>query len=125
MRYELAPELNDVAFDIVGKCGFYHIDLKRVVFVRSYGSKAYRTLARIHGMAKIMQIALKTDAVYAIEIITENFDKLSEDEKLKTIIHELMHIPANFGGGFRQHKNYVNTKTVEKAYREYKSRLSQ
>jgi predicted metallopeptidase len=122
MRYELSPELNDLAFDIVGKCGFYHIDLKRVVFIRSYGSKARRTLARIHGMAKIMQVALKTDAVYAIEIISENYDSLSDEEKLKTVIHELMHIPANFGGGFRQHKNYVNSRTVERAYSDYKSR---
>lgn len=123
MRYELAPDLNDLAFDIVGKCGFYYIDLKRVVFIRSTGSKARRTLARIHGMAKIMQVALKTDAVYAIEIISENFDNLSEEEKLKTVIHELMHIPAGFGGGFRHHKDYVNSRTVERAYKEYKSRL--
>lgn len=122
MRYEPAPELNGLAFDIVGKLGMYHIDTKRVAFVRSRGSKARRTIARIHGTPKIIQIATSTKAFYVIEIISEKFDKLSKDEQIKTIIHELMHIPRNFGGGFRGHSNYVNRDTVERAFREYKSR---
>ena len=88
--------------------------------MKSYGSKSRRTLARIHGLSKIMQKAMKIKAVYAIELISENFEKLDRDEKVKTIIHELMHIPKCFGGGFRNHKPYVTKKTVEKAFKEYK-----
>ena len=54
-----------------------------------------------------------------IEIITEKFEKLPEEEKTKTLIHELLHIPKSFGGGFRHHKPYVNRKIVERAYQEY------
>jgi len=119
MRYEPAPELNSLAFDIVGKLGLYHIDTKRVAFVRSRGSKARRTIARIHGTPKVLQVATGTKAFYVIEVISERFDRLPRDEQTKTIIHELMHIPQNFGGGFRGHANYVNRDTVDRAFREY------
>lgn len=119
MRYEPAPDLERLAFDIIGKLGMYHIDPHRVAFVRSFGSKARRTLARIHGTPKIIQVATNTKAFYVIEAISEKFDRLSKDEQVKTIIHELMHIPANFGGGFRGHANYVNRETVENAYKMY------
>ena len=119
MKYELAAEINDLARDIVGKTGLYHIDLERVVFVRSHGSKARRTLARIHGLSKVMQLALGIKACYAVELISENFDKLESEDKIKTLIHELMHVPKSFGGGFRNHKNYVNSRTVERAFETY------
>jgi predicted metallopeptidase len=121
MKYEIDYDAFNTAKDIIIKLGFGHIKLERIVFLRSHGSKSRRTLARIHGLPKIMQAALGINAFYAIELISENFDKLSGDEKTKTIIHELMHIPACFGGGFRQHGNYVTSRNVEKAFRKYKS----
>ena len=123
MRYEPAPELNGLAFDIVGKLGLYHIDTKRVAFVRSRGSKARRTIARIHGTPKVLQVATGTKAFYVIEVISERFDRLPRDEQTKTIIHELMHIPHNFGGGFRGHSNYVNRDAVDRAYERYVAKL--
>ncbi|MEM4261913.1 MAG: putative metallopeptidase, partial [Candidatus Diapherotrites archaeon] len=45
---------------------------------------------------------------YVIELISENFDKQSENEKIETIVHELMHIPKTFGGGFRHHDHVCN-----------------
>ena len=119
MIYELAPEIERLAFDIVGKLGLYHIKLDRVVFIRSRGSKSRRTLARIHGLPKIMQVGMKVKAHYVIELISENFDSLGEEEKVKTVVHELMHVPKSFGGGFRNHKQYVTNKDVDRAYREY------
>jgi predicted metallopeptidase len=123
MIYEPAPELGKLAFDIVGKLGMYHIDTRRVAFVRSRGSKAARTIARIHGTPKVLQVATGTKAFYVIEVISERFDRLGRDEQVKTIIHELMHIPHNFGGGFRGHRNYVNRDTVERAYKRYVAKL--
>lgn len=120
MKYVIDADSMLIARDIISKLGFDHIPLERIVFIRSTGSKSRRILARIQGLSKIMQKAMGVDAFYAIEIITENFDRLSDDEKVKTILHELMHIPHCFGGGFRQHKNYVNKRTVESAYREYR-----
>jgi len=66
-----------------------------------------------------MQIAMKSKAFYVIEIISENFDKLSHEDKIKTIIHEIMHIPKSFGGGFRSHRPFVTSKTVDKAFKAY------
>ena len=120
MKYEFDEEAQEIAKDIIDKLDFCHIDVERIVFMKSRGSKSRRTLARIHGLSKIMQKAMRINAVYAIELISENFDKLDRDEKIKTIIHELMHIPKCFGGGFRNHKPYVTKRTVDKAFKEYK-----
>ena len=123
MRYEIDQQYQEVARDIVSKLNFCHVDISRVIIMRSSGSKSRRTLARIHGISKIMQKAMQTRAFYAIELISENFDKLSDDEKIKTVIHELMHIPHCFGGGFRNHRPYVTGKTVDKAFKEYQRLL--
>ena len=120
MKYEFDEDSQKIAKDIIDKLNLDHIKIERIVFMKSHGSKSRQTLARIHGLSKIMQKAMRIKAVYVIELISENFDKLNKDEKIKTIIHELMHIPKSFGGGFRQHKPYVTKKNVERAFKNYK-----
>jgi len=66
-----------------------------------------------------MQLALNQKPHYVIEVISEKFDKLSKEEQTKTLIHELMHIPHSFGGGFRAHKPYVTWKKVERMYKQF------
>jgi predicted metallopeptidase len=119
IEYERAPDIDKKAGEIVDKLGMKHVDLSRVWFMRSSGSESRYTLARIHVLPRIMQKALGIPAQYVIEVITEKFDRLSEEDKTKTIIHELMHIPESFGGGFRHHRPYVNKRTVETMYRKY------
>ena len=119
MKYETDFETMEIAKDVITKLNLTHVKTDKIICVKSHGSKSRRTIARIHGLPKIMQIAMNTKAFYVIEIICENFDKLSHEDKIKTIIHELMHIPKNFGGGFRGHSNFVNRKNVEKAYKTY------
>lgn len=119
MKYEIDYDIQWLAEDIVKKLNLDHIDIERLICVKSHGSKSKQTIARIHGLSKIMQKALRTKAVYVIEFIAENFDKLDRDEKVKTIIHEIMHIPKSMGGGFRNHRPYVTRKKVEKAFKEY------
>ncbi len=68
-----------------------------------------------------MQKAIGVSAFYALEFLSERFDKLDEEEKTKTIIHELMHIPKTFGGGFKHH-DFVCEKNVDRFYKEYKQR---
>ena len=89
MKYEIDDEIHDVVKDVVEKLDMKHIKVDRVICFRSHGSKSEETLARIHGLSKIMQKALRTKAIYAIEFISENFDKLDHDEKVKTIIQLL------------------------------------
>ena len=119
MNYQKAPDLDERVFDIVRKLKMEHVLLQRVVCIRSKGSKSRRTLARCHVLPKIIQEALGIKAYYIIEAISENFDSLSKEEQTKILIHELMHIPKTFGGGFKFH-NYVNRREVEKMYKLYK-----
>jgi len=120
IKYERAPDIARVAGNIVTKLKMGHIDISRVWFMRSYGSRSRYTLARIHVLPKIMQAALGVPAQYVIEMISEKFDKLSNEEQTKTVIHELMHIPKSFGGGFRHHRPYVNRNTVDNMFRKYR-----
>jgi len=119
MFYETDFEIQDIAKDIIAKLGLDYIDTEKILCIRSHGSKSRRTIARIHSLPKIMQAALNTKAFYVIEIISENFDKLSYEDKIKTLIHELMHIPKSFGGGFRGHGNFVTRKKVETSFKNY------
>ena len=116
IRYEHAPDIETRIRAIAERLGIRH-DFSRVICVRSRGSKSRRTLARCHALPRIMQAALSTKAHYVIEVISENFDKFNEAEKAKTLIHELLHIPKSFGGGFRHH-SFVNRKNVEQMYKK-------
>ncbi len=117
IRYCRAPELEVAVKEIIFRLGMSHVDPSRVVCVRSKGSNSSRTLARIHGLPRLWQFTLESKPCYVIEVISEYFDRLDREEQEKTIIHELLHIPASFGGGFRYHGNWVNRRRVDKVYK--------
>lgn len=117
MKYVIAMDLQERMCEIVRRLNFAHIHCNRVVCLRSMGSKTKRVIARCHALPKIMQIAMEVRAHYAIEFL-ERFEKLSRAEQDMTIIHELMHIPKTFGGGFRHH-DFVCRENVEALYRTY------
>ena len=119
VSYTRDQGLEEAARRISTVLGMDHIDHTRLVVVRSTGTRSRRVLARCHALSRIFQSALGINAHYVIELLSENFDRLSEEDKLKTLIHELMHIPKSFAGGFRHHRPYVNRRTVDRAYREY------
>jgi len=120
IKFQIDEELKEKAEDIVKTLpDFSHVDLNRVIFMRSRGSSARGTIARCYGLSKIWQIALNTKAHYVIEVISEKYDRLSEEEKIKTLIHELMHIPFSFGGGFKHHSNWVTERRVNRMYDNY------
>jgi predicted metallopeptidase len=121
IRYFRAPDLEVTVSEIVGCVGLTHVDLSRVVVLRSRGSRASRTLARIHGLPRIWQLALGLKPRYIIEVISEQFDRLSQEEKEKTLIHELLHIPKGFGGGFKHHGNWVDRRRVERMYHIFRA----
>ncbi len=124
VRYSRDAELESRINYIARVLGMDHIDLARVAVIRSTGTKSKRILARCHALSRIFQQTLGVDAHYIIELLSENFDPLPENEKTRTLIHELMHIPKSFAGGFRHHAPYVNRRTVEKAYRQYLSSVA-
>ena len=123
MKYEFAPEIQKKAKEI-SKILFPHIKIENVKCYRGYGTSSKRTIARCHALGKLMQKAMDRKALYVLEFLSERFDKLNNEEKIKVIIHELMHIPKCFGGGFVHH-NVVTDKNVNLYYKTYKNKKEQ
>ena len=119
MKYEFSPDLQSKAEEI-SKLLFPHIVINRVRCFRSYGTSSRGTIARCHALGKLMQKAIGIKAIYALEFLSERFDKLSYKDQIKVIIHELMHIPKTFGGGFKHH-NHVTEKNVDLFYERFES----
>jgi len=117
IKYQIAEDLQEAVNEIALML-FPHVKLDGVVCLRSFGSKSRGTIARCHALGKAMQLALGRKGFYVIEIITERFDKLSNEEKIKTLIHELMHIPKSFGGGFKYH-DVVCRRNVDKMFEKF------
>ncbi len=105
--------------EIIRVLGMNHIDTTRVKCLRSSGSSSWRTIARCHALGKVMQLAMSSGAWYAIEFL-ERFDKLDRKEQDKVIIHELLHIPKTFGGGFRHH-DFVCDGNVELLHEKFEN----
>ena len=119
MKYEEARDLKERLKEIVYILEMRHINIERVECMRSYGSSTKRTIARCHALGKLMQNAMKTKAFYAIEFL-EIFDRMPKKEQDKVIIHELMHIPKSFGGGFRHH-DFVCDRNVDVMYERFEN----
>lgn len=120
IKYFKALDVKKRVDEIAEALDLFHVVPQFVFCVRSKGSKSTRTVARIHGLGKIWQETLNLPPYYIIEVISERYDKLSEEQKEKTLIHELLHIPHGFSGGFRPHRGYINNEIVEKLYRKLK-----
>src|SRR3989338_4157289 len=118
IKYELAEDIMARLYDIAKKLEMGHVRLSGVYAVRSRGSESRGTIARCHALSKIWQKCLNIKAVYIIEVIEERFGKMSREEQDKVLIHELMHIPKSFGGGFKHH-DVVNERNVNKLYNIY------
>ena len=117
IKYVEAPDVKKLADEIVEKLSLSHVVPQFLFCFRSTGSSSQCTIARIHGLSKIWQETLNLPPSYTIEVISERFDKLSQKEKEKTIIHELLHVPEAFAGGFRPHKGYISDQIVERLHR--------
>ena len=108
-----APDVKKRVLKIVKKLNISSITSSNIYCFRSSNSKT-KAFARIWGLSKIWQIALKREACYIIEVISERYDNLKLDEKDKILLHELNHIPKNFSGSllphYRKGKNNFNKK---------------
>lgn len=97
-----ATDVKERVDHIVQALNMSWIHPERIFCFRSHSSKA-NAYARIWGLSQIWQQALQTDAAYCLEVLSENFDKLSDDKKDEVLIHELVHIPETFSGSLRPH----------------------
>jgi predicted metallopeptidase len=118
IRYTGAADVKKLADEIIDRLGLFHVVPQFVFCFRSTGSTSKRTIARIHGLGKIWQEALNLPPSYTIEVISERYDRLSQTGKEKTVIHELLHVPRGFAGGFRPHKGYIDERIVDDLYRK-------
>jgi predicted metallopeptidase len=118
IKYKEAEDIKAKVKKIVELLEMNHVNLDRVFCIRSHESSSRNIIARCHTLPKIMQQVLEIEPAYIIEILSEKFDKMPEEEQIKTLIHELLHIPQTFGGGFRHH-NFVRSSTIDKFYRQF------
>lgn len=120
MKYAKAPEIKKTIDTLIIELGYTHIDATRIHCIRSFDAKT-RAYARIWGMSKLFFEMAGIKANYIIEVVAKRFDKLSEREKIKTLIHELMHIPKTFSGALLSHRgphHAINDREVEKIIRK-------
>ena len=122
ISYSEAPDIKELVKEIVSSLDkFSHVDLDHLYCFRSTGSRARRTVARVYGLGKIWQMALGINCGYVIEVISERYDNYDQSEKEKILIHELLHIPKGFSGGFRPHKGFVNQHIINALHKTYKN----
>jgi predicted metallopeptidase len=119
IQYHLADDIDSRVKEILRKLKMTHIDETRLICLRSKGSGSKSVIARCHGLSRIMQLALNKQPHYVIEVLSEKFDPLSKEDQTKVLIHEILHIPHSFGGGFRAHKPFVTRAKVQRMYQEF------
>ncbi|MEM0171112.1 MAG: putative metallopeptidase [Thermoproteota archaeon] len=109
MKYVRDHELEAVLVRLIRDLELNYINPENIRVVRSKGSHSVGTVARIHGLPKCVQVGLGLEPSYVIEVIDEKFSPLNKKQKIRVLIHELLHIPSNFGGGVLAHsrKNFL------------------
>lgn len=119
MKYAIDLEIKNKIDYLIKKLEFKHLKPAYIHCIRSYDAKT-RAYARIWGMSRLFKEVAGINPNYIIEVIDKRFSKLSEREQIKTLIHELMHIPKTFSGALLSHRgphHAINDREVEKIMR--------
>ncbi len=119
MKYSPAPEIKKQIIYLVKALNFDHIKVDKIHCIRSLDVNT-RAIARIWGMSKLFHEVAGIEPNYIIEVNAKRYDKQSDREKIKTLIHELMHIPKTFSGALLSHRgphHRINDREVEKILR--------
>ena len=116
-----APEVKKAIIHILKTINLPYIDSAKISCYRTEGSTS-RSYARIWSFPKIFQQALNIPPHYVIEVLSKYYDKLDNNEQIKVLIHELLHIPKNFSGALLPHKTNGRhlDKLANQLFREYK-----
>lgn len=123
MELDYAPDVQKRIKIILKNIDLPYINFKRIVCMRSFKSKS-RARARIWSFPRIWQMALKMEAHYVIEVLSEKFDNLKYDDQTRVLIHEMMHIPKNFSGALLPHrgrgKSRIDHQSIELLFKQFK-----
>ncbi len=120
MNYKKAPDIKHKVDTLIQRLNFTYIKSKNIHCIRSFDAKT-RAYARIWGMAKLFKEVAGIEPHYIIEVISKRYDRLNQREQIKTLIHELMHIPKTFSGALLSHRgryHRINDREVEKILKE-------
>ena len=123
MDVEMAPDVEKKVGEIVDALSYGHVNEFRLICMRSRNTAA-NAYARIWNLPDIWQKALSVGTFYIIEVVSQHYDKLGDEEKEKVLIHELLHIPKTFSGALRPHGGAVkiNARTVGQLHKLYVER---
>ena len=102
LGWEKAPDVKRDVTQILRVLDLPYIKGSKIFCYRTHGSKS-RSYARIWSFPKIFQDALGLEPAYVIEVLSKHYDKLGPEERIKVLIHELLHIPRNFSGALVPH----------------------
>lgn len=119
MKFEKAWDIKKKVDLLIEKLHFSHIKRENVHCIRSFDVKT-RAYARIWGMAKLFKEVVGLEPHYIIEVNEKKFRTLSPREQIKTLVHELLHIPKTFSGALLSHRgpyHHINDREVEKILR--------
>lgn len=100
--YEEAPDVSLRVNYLLSLIDIPWIKADRIYCFRTYHSSA-RAFARIRGLDKVWQKAIRQMPAYSIEVISEYFDTLSQEKQDEVLLHELCHIPQTFSGALLPH----------------------
>jgi predicted metallopeptidase len=117
LRFLRDPLLDKALGILISKLGLSYIKTDRIYIAWSRGSKT-TALARIWGLPSPFVKLGICEPAYVIELISEKFPKLSCDEIVETLIHELLHIPRTFSGGLRAHGEWSKKRNIKKIVKE-------
>lgn len=122
MELQHAPDIQMNVKELASILGMDHVQPEGIICMRSFKSKS-NALARIWSFPRIWQMALNKGPHYVIEVLSEKFDRMTQEEQLKVLIHELLHIPQTFSGALVPHKCFgrrIDDKRVDILYKKYK-----
>lgn len=100
--WDHAPDIEKKTLKLIKDLKLEWVDQSKLHFMRSTKSTS-RAYARIWGLSKVWQMALNEKPAYIIEVLSQYFDRLSDKEKDKVLLHEIAHIPKNFSGSLLAH----------------------
>jgi predicted metallopeptidase len=121
LNWEKASDVKKDIIKILKVLDMPYVKPSKIFCYRTQGSKS-RSYARIWSFPKIFQDALQLEPAYVIEVLSKHYDRLNEEEKIKVLIHELLHIPKNFSGALIPHvtRSRHLGRTANALFNEYK-----
>jgi len=125
LKFQRALGEEEILKDIIEKLGWNYLNTEQIRCVYSKNTSTSRVLGRIWSTPRIFSEVFETKPLYVIELIDKRYSKLSEKDKIKVLIHELLHIPKTFSGALSPHNKMaktLNCKTVDALFDEYLKR---